>query len=96
MLNSKQRANLKSIANQIDTIITVGKNGINEDLIKQVEDALTAREIIKGQVLPSSPKGVKESAEEIASETLSEVVQVIGKNLYYIKIILKKIKLKFR
>ena len=85
MLNSKQRANLKSIANQIDTIITVGKNGINEDLIKQVEDALTAREIIKGQVLPSSPKGVKESAEEIASETLSEVVQVIGKKFILYK-----------
>ena len=85
MLNSKQRANLKSIANQIDTIITVGKNGINEDLIKQVEDALTAREIIKGQVLPSAPKGVQKKKKKIASKTLSEVVQVIGKKFILYK-----------
>lgn len=85
MLNSKQRANLKSLANQIDTIVTVGKNGINEDLIRQVKDALTAREIIKGQVLPSSPKDVQESADEIASETLSQVVQVIGKKFVLYK-----------
>ena len=85
MLTSHQRANLKSIANQIDTIVTVGKNGINEDLIKQVQDALTAREIIKGQVLPSSPKGVQESADEIASKTLSQVVQVIGKKFVLYK-----------
>ncbi len=85
MLNSKQIANLKSIANQIDTIVTVGKNGINEDLIRQVKDALTAREIIKGQVLPSSPKSVQESADEIASETLSQVVQVIGKKFVLYK-----------
>lgn len=85
MLSSKQRANLKSIANQTDTIITVGKNGINEDLIKQVQDALKAREIIKGQVLPSSPKDVQESAEEIALQTLSEVVQVIGKKFVLYK-----------
>ena len=85
MLNSKQRAKLKSISNQIGTIVTVGKNGINEELVKQVGDALKAREIIKGQVLPSASTSVEESANELAIKTSSEVVQVIGKKFVLYK-----------
>ena len=85
MLNSKQRAKLKSFSNQVETIVTVGKNGINDKLIKQVNDALKAREIIKGQVLQLSPKSTRESADEIARKTFSEVVQVIGKKFILYK-----------
>lgn len=51
MLTSKQRAYLRSLANSAETILQVGKEGISENLIKQVDDALTARELIKGKVL---------------------------------------------
>ena len=54
MLTSKQRAYLRSLANSAETILQVGKEGISENLIKQVDDALTARELIKGKVLENS------------------------------------------
>ena len=53
-LTSKQRAQLRGLANSIDTIVQVGKDGIGENLIKQVNDALEARELIKGRVLENS------------------------------------------
>ena len=77
-LNSKQRAQLRGLANDIDTIIHVGKDGIGGNLIKQADDALEAREIIKGKVLENSPLSPREGAEELARATHSEVVQVIG------------------
>ncbi len=54
MLNSKQRAFLRGLANRIDTILIVGKGEITDNIIKQADDALTAREIIKGKVLENS------------------------------------------
>lgn len=78
MLTSKQRAYLRSLANEIDTILMVGKSGIGDDVIKQAGDALSAREIIKAKVLETAPLSPKEAAEQIAGETKSEVVQVIG------------------
>ena len=77
-LNSKQRAQLRGLANDIDTIIHIGKDGIGENLIKQANDALEAREIIKGKVLENSMLSAREGAEELAKATRSEVVQVIG------------------
>ena len=50
-LTSKQRSQLRGLANDIDTIVQVGKDGIGENLVKQVNDALEARELIKGRVL---------------------------------------------
>ena len=47
-LTSKQRAQLRGLANTIDTIIHIGKDGIGENLVKQTDDALEARELIKG------------------------------------------------
>lgn len=77
-LNSRQRAQLRAIANNIDTIIHIGKDGIGENLIKQANDALEAREIIKGRVLENSLLSSREGAEELARATRSQVVQVIG------------------
>ena len=77
-LTSKQRAQLRSMASTLDTIIHVGKDGIGDNLIKQVNDALEARELIKGRVLENSMYTAREAAEELAVATRSEVVQVIG------------------
>ena len=54
MLTSKQRAKLRGISSKEDTILQVGKNGIGDTLIKQVADALLAREIIKMRVLENA------------------------------------------
>lgn len=78
MLNSRQRAQLRGLANSADTIFQIGKSGINEQLIKQVDDALEARELIKLRVLETSPSTSREAADIIAGKTSSDVVQVIG------------------
>ncbi len=78
MLTSKQRAKLKSIAVNTDTIMQIGKGGIIDTLIKQVDDALNAREIIKLHVLENSSVTAKEAGVELANATNSELVQVIG------------------
>ena len=78
-LNSKQRAQLRGLSNGIDTILQVGKDGIGENLIKQANDALEARELIKGRVLDNNIEyDARRAAEELAKATRSEVVQVIG------------------
>ena len=77
-LTSKQRAQLRGLANSLDTILHVGKDGIGENLVKQANDALEAREIIKGRALENSLLSAREAAEALAEATRSEVVQVIG------------------
>ncbi|HHV50254.1 MAG TPA: ribosome assembly RNA-binding protein YhbY [Clostridiales bacterium] len=79
MLTSKQRAFLRSMANSIEPILHVGKGDISPAMLKQADDALTAREIIKGKVLENSPLTSRQAAEEIASNVNAEVVQVIGR-----------------
>lgn len=81
MLTSKQRAKLKSLANPLETILQIGKGGISEATVKQVNDALTARELIKIRVLETAPAFAQEAAAELAKLTSSEVVQVIGTRL---------------
>ena len=66
-------------------IIQVGKNGVNDPLIKTVYDALEARELIKVSVLQNCLEEPKSIAEEIASVIEAEVVQVIGKTIVFYK-----------
>ena len=74
-ITSRQRARLKSIASNYDTIFQIGKNAISDELIKQLSDALEARELIKIRVLENCGYSAKELAGE---RTDSIVVQVIG------------------
>ena len=78
MLNSRQRAQLRGMANSITPIFQIGKGGIGEQLIKQVNEALEARELIKLTVLETSPVKVRECADTVAEKSDSDVVQVIG------------------
>ena len=63
MLTSKQRAYLRSLAVDLDTIVMVGKSGMSPELTKQADDALTARELIKGKVLETAPLSSREAAD---------------------------------
>lgn len=78
MLNSRQRAQLRGMANDMETILQVGKSGINNNTVKQVADALEARELIKLRILETCPTTVRETADTLAKLTASDVVQVIG------------------
>ena len=81
MLTSKQRAKLKGIASTTETILQVGKGGVGEQLIKQVDDALTARELVKLRLLDTVPETPDETAQALADATGSQVVQVIGRRV---------------
>ena len=62
----------------LDTIVIIGKDGITENLIKQANDALEAREIIKCRVLENSLLTAREACDELSRLTRSDQVQVIG------------------
>ena len=78
MLTSKQRAALRSMANTLDTIVIVGKDGITDALTAQVSDALKARELIKGKVLETSLLSAREACDELCEKCRCEAVQCIG------------------
>lgn len=78
MLNSRQRAQLRAMANDYETILQVGKSGVLDTTVKQVADALEARELIKLKILETCPTSVKDTANKLAEATDSDVVQVIG------------------
>ncbi|MCD7858222.1 MAG: YhbY family RNA-binding protein [Clostridiales bacterium] len=77
-INSKQRAQLRAMANTLEVVLTVGKDGINDNLVQQADDALEARELIKCKVLETSPLSAREACEQLSELTRSEQVQVIG------------------
>lgn len=78
MLNSKQRAALRGMANSIETIVQIGRSGITENVRTQTGDALKARELIKLRVQEGSPLSAREAAAELAKALDADVVQVIG------------------
>jgi len=85
LITGKQRSYLKGLANSLDPIFQVGKNGITENFIKQVDEALEKREIIKIKVLNNSMLDAKEVASMLAEKTNAEFVQSIGNKFVYIE-----------
>lgn len=77
-LTSKQRSQLRGIAAGEDTIFQVGKGGINDALIASVNDALRARELVKGKVLENSMLTAREACDALSEACGAEQVQVIG------------------
>jgi len=77
-VNSKQRAQLRSLANSLDTILHIGKSGITENVISQASGALDARELIKCRVLEASLMSAREASDALCIACSAEPVQVIG------------------
>ena len=77
-MTTKQRAYLRSMANGMDPILHVGKDGINDHLVKQAWDALEARELIKGTVLQNAPLSAREACDILCESTNADGIQVIG------------------
>ena len=78
MLTGKQRAQLRGLAMEEDTILQVGKSGITEAVIRSADEALLARELIKGKVLEASLLTAREACDALAERCGAEAVQVIG------------------
>ena len=84
-MTSKERAKLKSAAANTETIMQIGKNPINDAGIKQIDDALNARELIKIRVLETCEMLPLEAAQAICEEVRCEIVQVIGSRIVLFK-----------
>ena len=78
-LNSKDRAALRTMANNMPAIFRLGKDGISDEFLAGIREALEARELIKIDILNNCELGVKDAANEVARRTNAHVVQVIGK-----------------
>ena len=78
MITSKQRAQLRGIAMNEDTIIQIGKGGVTENVIESVSAALKARELVKGRVLENSMLTAREACDALCEACKAEPVQVIG------------------
>jgi RNA-binding protein len=78
MLTSKQRAYLRGLANTIEPSLIIGKGGLNDNMLADVDAALESRELIKIKILNNSMADPREASREIAEKTGADVVQVIG------------------
>ena len=78
-MTGKQRAQLRAMANTIDTILYIGKDGITDHTVKEAYDALEARELIKGCVQQGAPLTAKEALTELGERTHAEPIQFIGR-----------------
>jgi len=84
-MTSKQRAYLKSLASNLDTIFHVGKSSITPEFCESIREALEARELIKINVLKNCMDDPKEISIVLSERTGSEVVQVIGRKIVLYK-----------
>ena len=78
-MTGKQRAKLRAMANTIETILYIGKEGITENTVKECYDALEARELIKGCVQQGAPLSAREALTELCNKTGAEPIQQIGR-----------------
>ena len=85
-MTSKERAELKSRAMKLDSIVQIGKSSLTPQFTDAIKSALEARELIKISVLKNCADDPGELAEIIAQRTGSQIVQVIGKKIVLYKL----------
>ncbi len=86
-MTSKERARLRAEANGLDPIFQIGKEGVTDAVIAQIEDTFNTRELFKIKVhLETSPEGPKEIAQRISEATGCDVIQVIGGTIVVFRI----------
>ena len=90
MLTSKQRAYLRSLSQNLETIFQIGKGGITDEICNQLANALEAREVIKARVLENSGYTAREAADEIAEAIGADVVSCVGTKFVLYKESIKK------
>lgn len=77
-MTSKERAYFRSMANTLQPIFQIGKNGVSENTVKQLDDALKARELVKITILETAGENARTLAQDVATRLEAEVIQVIG------------------
>jgi len=85
MLTGKQKRFLRSKAHHLNPIFQVGKGGVNENMIKQVSEALEARELMKISILQNCDEDKNTVAEQLVEGTKADLVQLIGHTIVLYK-----------
>lgn len=85
MLTGKQKRFLRSKAHHLNPIFQVGKGGVNENMVKQIEDVLESRELIKVSILQNCEDDRDTVAEQLSRGAKAELVQVIGNTIVLYK-----------
>ncbi|GGG09346.1 RNA-binding protein [Paenibacillus albidus] len=85
MLTGKQKRYLRSLAHHLDPVFQVGKGGVNDHLVRHIEEAIEKRELMKISILNNNADDPKEIGAALAEQSGSELVQVIGKTLILYK-----------
>ena len=83
MLTGKQKHYLRALGNTADPIVFVGKGAVGENVIKQLDEALLAHELVKVRVLKNCKTTIKDVASELALGTIAQEVQTIGNNILF-------------
>ncbi|OEH93673.1 ribosome assembly RNA-binding protein YhbY [Bacillus solimangrovi] len=78
MLTGKQKRFLRAAAHHLNPIFQVGKSGVNENMVKQISEALEARELIKVNILQNCGEDKKDVAQQLSQGARAELVQIIG------------------
>ena len=81
MLTSKQRANIRKVANALDAEVQIGQNGITENLLKQINMALDSHELVKINILANSDVNAKAIINDLAKTLNAEPIQAIGNKI---------------
>lgn len=85
MLTGKQKRHLRSLAHHLNPIFQVGKGGVNEQLIKHIDEAIEFRELIKVSILNNCGEDRKVVGEQLAQGSGAELVQIIGNTIVLYK-----------
>ncbi len=80
-LTSKERAYLRSLANTLEPIFQFGKGGLSDNFVKQIDEALEARELIKLTILENADTTAKELAAALCEKAHCQSVQIIGRRI---------------
>lgn len=80
-MTNKQRNFLRAYGNELPPGLIVGKNGVTDKVVEQLDMALKTQELVKARVLPHTEYEVREVAEELGRRAGAEVVQTVGRNL---------------
>ena len=78
MITSKQRAYLRKISHDLTPVFQIGKEGVTQNLIKGIDDALEKREILKVNILETALLDTKPTCNELAERLCAEPVLAIG------------------
>ena len=86
MITSKQRAELRAKANELDTTLMIGKDGVTDATVQELDRQLEARELVKGKVLETSLLSAREACDAICEAIGADGVQTLGSKFVFFRV----------